>query len=173
MGNAAAFLIQKALPNGEDGHFESVFSAFRDYYAVHSGDHTCPYPGILTLLENLEKKGYLLAILSNKPDFAVQTLCREHFPQIRYCTGETKEIPRKPDPTGVLKMAQRLGVELKDCLYVGDSEVDIQTAKNANIPCVAVTWGFRDREDLEQEGCLHFAANTEELEKKIDEILRA
>lgn len=108
-----------------------------------------------------------MAIVSNKPDVAVKTLCAQHFPGI-YALGEAPDCPRKPAPDMVFKAMKAIGVEA--CIYVGDSEVDIRTARNAGVPCVSVLWGFRDREVLEAEGGRYFCEDANELPALLAEI---
>lgn len=142
VGNGAANLIAQAVPAGRDP--APVLKAFQDYYPTHCRIKTAPYPGVLEALAELRKK-YPIAIVSNKPDAAVKPLCAHYFPGI-FALGETAGCPRKPDPAMVRKAMEAIGVT--DCVYVGDSEVDVLTAKNAGVPCLSVLWGFRDREQI-------------------------
>ena len=121
---------------------------------------------MLSALKTLGEK-YPIAIVSNKPDAAVKALCADYFPGI-YALGEAAGCPRKPAADMVFKAMEAIGVDR--CVYVGDSEVDVLTAKNAEVPCVCVLWGFRDREDMEAVGAEHFCRTPEEMEKKICEI---
>ena len=139
VGNGAANLIAQAVPAGRDP--APVLKAFQAYYPTHCRIKTAPYPGVLEALAELRKK-YPIAIVSNKPDAAVKPLCAHYFPGI-FALGETAGCPRKPDPAMVRKAMEAIGVT--DCVYVGDSEVDVLTAKNAGVPCLSVLWGFRDR----------------------------
>ncbi len=140
VGNGAGLLIHRAV----DGRAEetAVLAAFRAHYECHCQDKTAPYPGILQALEKLR---YPIAIVSNKPDSAVKRLCGFYFHGV-YACGETNGCPRKPNPAMLKKAMAHLGVET--AVYVGDSEVDIQTAENASMPCLSVLWGFRDRTQL-------------------------
>ena len=142
VGNGAANLIAQAVPAGRDP--APVLKAFQAYYPTHCRIKTAPYPGIPEALAELRKK-YPIAIVSNKPDAAVKPLCAHYFPGI-FALGETAGCPRKPDPAMVRKAMEAIGVT--DCVYVGDSEVDVLTAKNAGVPCLSVLWGFRDREQI-------------------------
>lgn len=166
VGNGAGQLIRKAAPEGTD--VEALLSQFQRYYADHCQIKTRPYPGILEALAELSRK-YPLAIVSNKPDAAVKALCAQYFPGIP-AMGETAQCPRKPAPDMVLRAMAELGVER--CIYVGDSEVDIQTAHNAQVPCLSVLWGFRSRYDLLEAGGseTRFCDSTEELVKRIEEL---
>ena len=142
VGNGAANLIAQAVPAGRDP--APVLKAFQAYYPTHCRIKTSPYPGVPEALAELRKK-YPIAIVSNKPDAAVKPLCAHYFPGI-FALGETAGCPRKPDPAMVRKAMEAIGVT--DCVYVGDSEVDVLTAKNAGVPCLSVLWGFRDREQI-------------------------
>ena len=142
VGNGAANLIAQAVPAGRDPAL--VLKAFQAYYPTHCRIKTAPYPGVPEALAELRKK-YPIAIVSNKPDAAVKPLCAHYFPGI-FALGETAGCPRKPDPAMVRKAMEAIGVT--DCVYVGDSEVDVLTAKNAGVPCLSVLWGFRDREQI-------------------------
>ena len=166
VGNGARWLMALAVPAGENE--QQVFDCFRKHYAEHCQDKTCPYAGIQPVLAELGEK-YPMAIVSNKPDFAVKQLCQEHFPGL-YARGETSDCPRKPAPDMVLKTMAEMGVET--CIYVGDSEVDVQTAKNAGVPCLSVLWGFRDRDEIEKVGGIHFCDNVAELPRILDEMIR-
>jgi len=142
VGNGAANLIAQAVPAGQDP--APVLKAFQAYYPAHCQIKTAPYPGILDALAELGKK-YPIAIVSNKPDAAVKPLCAHYFPGT-FSLGETAGCPRKPDPAMVRRAMEAIGAT--DCIYVGDSEVDVLTAKNAGVPCLSVLWGFRDREQI-------------------------
>lgn len=165
VGNGARNLMRRALPGGEeDVHYEDCLRVFKEHYGVHLNDHTGPYPGILEMLQILKKKGYAMGVVSNKPDFAVKDLAKRYFKDmISVAIGESEEVRRKPAPDTVEQAAKALGVPLQDCIYVGDSEVDIETAGNCKIPCVSVSWGFRERALLEKLGSECIADNTEEL----------
>ena len=165
VGNGARKLIERAVPDGAD--VDAVLAAFRTYYDAHCQVKTKPYGGIMEALAELEKK-YPIAVVSNKPDSAVKSLCADYFPGL-YARGESTDCPRKPAPDMVFKAMEAIGVER--CIYVGDSEVDVLTAKNAGMPCLSVLWGFRDREEIEAEGGNCFCINTAELTKKLEEMI--
>lgn len=149
VGNGAGKLMRLALPGNEnDPDPDEVLAAFQAYYAAHCQIKTRPYDGILALLAELGET-YPMAVVSNKPDKAVKTLARQYFPGL-YALGEHPGCPRKPAPDMVFQAMEALGV--KRCIYVGDSEVDIATAKAAGVPCLSVLWGFRDREELLEAG---------------------
>ena len=165
VGNGAKRLIDQAVPEHADPN--PVFETFRTYYAANCQIKTRPYDGVPEALAELGKK-YPMAIVSNKPDVAVKPLCNQYFPGI-YARGESEDCPRKPAPDMVFKTMAELGVD--SCVYVGDSEVDVLTAKNAGVPCLSVLWGFRDREEIEGMGGSHFCEHTEELVDKLEEII--
>lgn len=167
VGNGALTLMKRAVPGGEDNpHLADCLRAFREHYQQHMNDHTGPYPGIMEFLQKLSREEYPMAIVSNKPDFAVRELAEEFFGDvIKVAIGESEGVLRKPAPDTVALAAERLGVLLSDCIYVGDSEVDLETAKNCGIPCASVTWGFRSREYLLSLGAEHTAGSPEELYK--------
>jgi len=171
LGNGARKLIRSSLPEGKECSEESVFYAFLKHYALHSRDYTKPYPGIPQLMDSLQKDGTKVAIISNKYDTAVQKLKEIYFPHADFAVGEKDNIARKPAPDSVFAAMKLFESAPEECVYVGDSEVDIQTAKNAGIACVTVTWGFRDREDLEKAGATHFADSCEDLARILGELL--
>lgn len=144
----------RSVPDGEENpKFEECFQKFREHYAAHLNDHTAPYAGIMELLAELKEKGIPTAVVSNKSDAAVKELCRETFGDlVPLAIGESERVKKKPAPDTVIEAAAEIGVPLKDCVYVGDSEVDLATAENAGIPCISVSWGFRDKELLESLG---------------------
>lgn len=167
VGNGLRNLMRQAVPEGEENpHFEDCMKTFKEHYGVHLDDHTGPYPGILKMLQVLAAKGYVMGVVSNKPDFAVKDLAKRYFgAHILVAIGESEKVRRKPAPDTVEQAARALGVSMEDCIYVGDSEVDLETAKNCRIPCISVSWGFRERELLEELGAKEIADTTEELVK--------
>lgn len=167
VGNGAERLIRLAVPEGEQGSVPQVLVAFQSYYAAHCDILTRPYDGIPEMLERLGEK-YPLAVVSNKPDIAVKELAKIYFPRL-YARGESTGCPRKPAPDMVFKAMEALGAER--CIYVGDSEVDVLTAKNARVPCISVTWGFRDVKTLEEAGAKYFCHRAEEISESIEKIL--
>lgn len=165
VGNGARLLIERAVPAG--GDVSAVFDTFRAYYDTHFRIKTRPYDGILEALQQLGEK-YPMAVVSNKPDSAVKPLCAQYFPGL-YARGESTDCPRKPAPDMVFKAMEAIGVE--SCIYVGDSEVDVLTARNAGVPCLSVLWGFRDREEIEKAGGAYFSEDTRELVEKLEELI--
>ena len=168
VGNGAANQLRKSLPAGTpEETVQTVLKTYKDYYAAHCQIKTAPYEGILEATECL-KKTYPVAIVSNKPDVAVKTLCAQYFGDT-YALGESADCPRKPAPDMVKKGMEAIGAE--SCIYIGDSEVDILTAKNAGLPCLSVLWGFRDRELLEANGGQWFCEKPEELPRVLSRMI--
>ena len=165
VGNGIRNLIERAVPAGtEAAQTDRVFAGFKARYAGHCADKTRPYPGILELLARLRAEGIRTAVVSNKADFAVQTLCRDYFPGLVDCAvGERAGIPKKPAPDSVQEVLRTLEIPREQAVYVGDSDVDVLTARNAGMDGILVLWGFRDRQTLERAGAKTFAANAEEL----------
>lgn len=165
VGNGILKLVKRSVPPyAGEADIEKVFQVFKDYYKLHCRDKTRPYPGIVNVIETLKEKGYFIAVVSNKADFAVQELCLRYFPGlIDYAVGERDGIKKKPAPDSVLSVMGALNVRPEESIYIGDSDVDIATAKNAGICCLTVTWGFRDREYLNQCGADVFAHKADEI----------
>ncbi|MGM9590789.1 MAG: HAD family hydrolase [Faecousia sp.] len=168
IGNGAANQIRKSLPEGTpEETVQAVLAVYKPYYTAHCQIRTKPYEGVWKALTVLKEK-YPVAIVSNKPDSAVKALCAEHFPGI-YGLGECPGCPRKPAADMVFKGMAAIGADR--CIYVGDSEVDVLTAKNAGVPCLAVLWGFRDRETLTEAGAVHFCEETHQLTEVLEELV--
>lgn len=165
VGNGAARLLQLAVPAGAD--WEAPLEEFRRYYAAHCQVKTAPYPGIPAALEALS--AHPIAIVSNKPDEAAKKLCREYFPGI-YAQGEHPGCPRKPAPDMVRAAMAHTGADR--CIYVGDSEVDVCTARNAGVPCLSVLWGFRDRTAICRAGGTHFCQTPEEMPQMLEKMIK-
>ena len=165
VGNGIRKLVERGLPAGQtEGEIDRVYAAFREHYRVHCRDHTRPYDGIPELLLHLKQEGVLVACLSNKDDEAVQTLCARFFPGLfDAAAGSKPGSPRKPAPDAVWSLLQTMHVDRKNAVYIGDSEVDIETAKRAGIDGISVTWGFRDREELQSKGGVLFADHPADL----------
>ena len=164
VGNGARRLIERAVP--ENGDVSAVLDTFRTYYNANCQIKTKPYDGIMEALRKLGEK-YPMAVVSNKPDSAVKPLCAVYFPGL-YARGESTDCPRKPAPDMVFKAMEAIGVER--CVYVGDSEVDVLTARNAGVPCLSVLWGFRDQEEIEEAGGNCFCEDTAQLVEKLEEL---
>ena len=172
LGWGVGHLMRSILPDHTEAQVETVLAHYRPYYAAHAGDRSRPFDGILPMMQRLRDAGLVLAILSNKPDAAVQPLARQYFSGVvSLAVGELEGVRRKPHPDMVEAAAARLDVPLARCLYVGDTEVDIETAKNAGIDCACVTWGFRTREQLEKAGASIIVDTPEGLERCINSDL--
>ena len=153
VGNGVRKLMERAVPDGaQNPHFDAAFITFRQYYMAHSLDTTRPYEGIPEALEALKDRGCRLAVVSNKMMAATQELCHHFFPDtIEVAIGEDEAagIRRKPAPDTVFAALRELAVPvISSAVYVGDSDVDILTARNSGLPCISVLWGFRDRDFL-------------------------
>ena len=154
VGNGSRRLVERAVPSGSTE--ETVEGVLRDYradYDINCNVKTKPYDGITELLEALSARGFKLAVVSNKPDGAVKALAQAHFPGVfSIAVGEGSNVRRKPWPDSVLAAMEKMGVQKEEALYVGDSEVDVQTASNAGVRCVSACWGFRTKEELAEAG---------------------
>lgn len=162
VGNGVRLLMIRAVPDGEQNpQFEAAFQTFREHYMAHSLDTTHPYQGIPELLAELKARGKRLAVVSNKFYAATQELCHHFFPDtIEVAIGEheAEGIRKKPAPDTVMEALRQLGVSRENAVYVGDSDVDIATARNSGLPCISVLWGFRDRSFLKEKGATTFVA---------------
>ncbi len=156
VGNGVAKLIERAIPNGRANRdFEQCLEIFKENYSKNMYNKTAPYDGIIEMLKQLRINGYKVAVVSNKFDAAVKELCKKYFPDmIDVAIGENEAggIKKKPAPDTVSKALKELNGKTSDAIYLGDSEVDIQTAQNSNMPCISVTWGFKDKDFLIQHG---------------------
>ncbi len=170
VGNGIAKLIERAVPQGtSETTIAKVIGDFKSYYSAHCADKTAPYAGVLEMLKALRANGVRTAVVSNKADFAVQALAKQYFGDLfDMALGEDKEKrPAKPAPDMVYHVLETLGADAKDAVYIGDSDVDVQTAHNAGLSCIAVTWGFRDRACLANAGATVFADTAKELQDLI------
>ena len=165
LGNGIRRLIEQSVPEGTtEEKTVAVLQTFREYYLIHSLDETAPYEGIMELLHQLHDMDVATAIVSNKLDPAVKELHQHFFSDtIRVAIGESSSIRRKPAPDMVDECIRLLGCDRQSCLYVGDSEVDLQTARNASLPCCSVSWGFRDKKQLIEAGATTIIDRPEEL----------
>jgi len=165
VGNGVRRLMIRAVPDGEQNPlFDHALQSFRDYYLQHSLDTTRPYDGILEMLTELKRRGKRLAVVSNKFQTATEELCRHFFPDtIEVAIGENEAagIRKKPAPDTVMEALRYVGGG--SAVYVGDSDVDILTARNSHLPCISVLWGFRNRDFLLQHGATTFAATPADL----------
>ena len=172
VGNGVLKLIERALPDGhkDPETVKKVHDSFNLRYAEHYADKTLPYSGITELLESLKNKGYKLAVLSNKPDPFTKGLIEKFFGGIfDVVEGSGENTPRKPDPTGELRIISALGETPETTLHVGDSDTDIMTARNAGVGLIACSWGYRSRETLEKAGAEVIADSVDELRKIFSE----
>lgn len=169
VGNGIPRLIQRAVPAQTTAdEVEEVTAAFHRYYAVHCGDHTGPYPGVPELLQALRQAGIRTAVVSNKADYAVQALCRQYFPgQFDMAVGQREGIRSKPAPDSVYAVLRRLAIDPDRAVFIGDSDVDVETAQNAGLPCWAVDWGYRDRAVLEAAGATAVFSNAAALQQAL------
>ena len=170
IGNGIVKLMQRASGLKEGKTFEGVLSEFKRHYGAHCEDKTKPYEGIIAMLESLQAKGIQTAVVSNKADFAVKKLAEGYFHGLlQEAVGENEEcgIRKKPAPDSLLAVMERLGAGTRSTVYVGGSEVDIQTAKNAGVDCISVTWGFKDRDFLIENGATVLVDSVEELLEKV------
>lgn len=157
VGNGAAMLIKLATSESED--YEQVLRTFQSYYKTHCQVKTGPYAGVLEALREIRAE-YPVAVVSNKPDPAVKTLCDDYFDGV-FALGERADCPRKPAPDMLYKAMEQLGVT--KAVYVGDSEVDVITAKNAGMPCISVLWGFRTEAEIREYGDSIFCTDPKQL----------
>ena len=165
IGNGVRMLMTRSLPGGQENPaFESAFADFREHYREHCRDKTQPYPRIMDLVKELSARGSKLAIVSNKADPEVKKLSREFFGGL-ICSsvGEREGVARKPAPDTLFETLKEMGVARQDAVYVGDSEVDVQTARNAGVDFIGVTWGFRSAEQLRQAGAQTLVSSPMEL----------
>lgn len=165
VGNGVRKLIERAVPGGSSHpRFDEILTEFKRHYSLHSMDSTGPYPGIIDMITVLNSRGKHIAVVSNKFYDATRQLCRHFFGEtISVAIGEREGINKKPAPDTVLEALKQLGVGSANAVYVGDSEVDIQTARNSEMPCISVLWGFRDRDFLTANGAESFIETPGEL----------
>lgn len=169
IGTGARNLVRDSLPgNPDDSYVDQVLATYQAYYATHAKIKTRPYEGIPQALEEIGRK-YPIAIVSNKPDVAVKPLCAEFFGSHIFALGETADIPRKPAPDMVYKAMEAIGVER--CIYVGDSEPDVQVSKNAHCKCLSVLWGFRDEACLKKAGAEYFCRDPKDLLATLESMM--
>ena len=167
VGNGVRKLMERAIPDGTaNPEFEATFATFRQYYMAHSLDTTRPYDGIPETLAALKARGCRLAVVSNKMMAATQELCQYFFPdtiEVAIGENEAEGIRKKPAPDTVFTALRQLGVGKDDAVYVGDSDVDLETARQSGLPCITVLWGFRDRDFLIKHGAKTFVSAPLEL----------
>lgn len=165
VGNGVKRLMELSVPGGENNaRFNEAFSIFKNHYSNHFLDNTRPYDGVVDVMRELRKNGKRIAVVSNKFYTATQQLCRHFFGNhVEVAIGENKSIRRKPAPDTVIEALRQLGTDRDGAVYIGDSDVDLATAKAANIPCISVLWGFRDKDFLLSHGATTFVAIPAEI----------
>lgn len=166
VGNGVRVLMKRALPAVDfcDAEFERCLAMFKEHYAGTMYEKTRPYDGVVEVLEALKKSGVKRAVVSNKFDTAVKALCEKYFKDLLITSvGESETIRKKPAPDGVFKVIKDLECEPCECVYIGDSEVDLETAKNAGVECISVDWGYKDEEFLLAHGAKKIAHTPAEL----------
>ena len=165
VGNGLLMLVRLALePETEETIVQEVLATQKAYYKEHCADKTKPYDGVLELLAELKEDGYKMAVVSNKADYAVQILCEQYFKGLFDLTvGERENVRKKPAPDAVNMVLEALETDRKNAVYVGDSEVDIKTANNADMNAILVSWGFRDEAVLREQGAKVIVKTMQEL----------
>lgn len=149
VGNGVRKLIERAVPEACE-NIDECLCVFKKNYSENMCNNTVPYNGILKILKDLQDNGVKIGVVSNKFDSAVKELCKKYFANlVDIAVGQSDDVPKKPAPEGVFKVMKELGADKNSTVYIGDSEVDVQTAKNSGLPCIGVTWGFRNKNDLQ------------------------
>jgi len=168
LGNGIKRLMELCSPEGISGEeFDKAFGMFKKYYEVHNQDKTAPYEGVVEVMAHLKEQGIKMAIVSNKVHEAVLALRDEFFPYVEVAIGDMPDMARKPEPDSCYKALELLGSSKDEAVYIGDSEVDLLTAKNSGLDCITVLWGFRDKDYLIEQGATTFVETPEELEKEV------
>jgi phosphoglycolate phosphatase len=163
VGNGIRNLMEQACPQGI-ADFEECLKYFKEYYSKHSEDNTVPYDGIMDMLKHFNEIGVKCAIVSNKFDGATKQLSEKNFGSlISVAVGEREGIRKKPAPDTVFEVLKLLGITPEEAVFVGDSDTDVETAENAGMPCISVTWGYRSREFLAERGATFFADTTKDI----------
>ena len=154
VGNGVKLLIERALPGGEkNSDFKECLTCFKEHYKKNMYNKTRLFDGIDEMLAELNSRGYKIAVVSNKFDAAVKELCEKYFcGKIEIAIGESEGVRKKPSPDSVLKAMEVLNCNPELTYYIGDSEVDIETAKNAGLKCISVSWGYKDKDFLKEHG---------------------
>lgn len=169
VGNGIRKLIERAAPQGTDSaETDRLFGVFNGYYKEHCADNTKPYDGILDMLKKLRANGVRTAVVSNKADYAVRELCIQYFDGLfDAAAGERTEVRKKPAPDSVFAVLEKLGVNAADAVYIGDSDVDIETARNSGMDNIIVDWGFRDKDFLIAKGAKLIVSSPHDIENII------
>jgi len=170
VGNGIRNLMERAVPAGTPaGRIDRVHADFTAHYTLHCADSTRPYPGIPELLRTLREDGVRTAVISNKGDYAVQELCQKYYPGLLdAAVGERPGVRRKPEPDSVNEVLRQLGCRADEAVYLGDSDVDIETARRAGTACLSVDWGFRSRTFLLEHGASAIVSSPEELLRALE-----
>ena len=166
VGNGVKKLMERAIPDGLlNPAFDKTYADFRQHYMQHNLDTTKPYDGVMELLGELKRRGKNIAVVSNKFYAATQELCRHFFGNelVPVAIGEREDIRKKPAPDTVMEALRQLGASADTSVYIGDSDVDIETARNSGMPCISVLWGFRDRQFLIDHGATTFAEKPQDI----------
>lgn len=167
VGNGLLMLVKRAIkPETSEEEAQKVLADLKAYYKIHCADKTKPYEGIPELLKDLKTADYLLAVVSNKADYAVQILCEQYFPgMFDLAVGERENVRRKPAPDSVNAVLAKFELKKADAVYIGDSDVDIETAENVGTDSILVAWGFRGADFLREKGAKNIVFDTEELKR--------
>ncbi|MBQ4558998.1 MAG: HAD family hydrolase [Tyzzerella sp.] len=168
VGSGARRLIEQSIQatgDPEASRIEEAMEAYGRIFKVHCTYHVAPYDGIVGMLQELKKEGVQLAVLSNKPHLQTQDVVATFFEEGTFARvyGQQEGVPRKPDPAAVHMVLEELGVSEKECLYIGDSDVDMLTGCAAGVPAVGVTWGFRSKEVLMEHGATYIVDKPQEI----------
>lgn len=165
VGNGVSLLIERAIPDGKQNtNFENCLNMFKQHYSDNMYNKTKPYDGIIELLTSLKQQNYKIAVVSNKFDSAVKKLCEKYFfGLVDFAVGQRENISKKPSPDSVNEVISELNSDKENCIFVGDSEVDIQTAENAGIPCISVVWGYKSLDFLYKNGASMIVYSPEEI----------
>ena len=168
VGNGVKKLMERATPDGlQNPLFDKTLADFRQHYMKHNLDTTCPYEGVMPMLEELQRRGKKVAVVSNKFYAATQELCHHFFGDlVTVAIGEREDIRKKPAPDTVIEALRQLNATAEESVYIGDSDVDIDTARNAGMPCISVLWGFRDKDFLIEHGATTVVATPQEILKQ-------
>lgn len=165
VGHSVIYLIEQALPKGTDKvTFDRCLATFEAHYKTNMHNKTAPYDGVMQMLDKLSTAGYKLAVVSNKPDVFTKELVSELFGEyIPLAIGRSETVARKPAPDMLLLAVEQLGSDLESTVYVGDSEVDVETSINAGVDCIGCLWGFRDEQTLRTAGATTLILSPYEL----------
>ena len=165
IGNGVRLLMERILPKDIDKNlFEECLSEFKENYSKNMYNKTKPYDGVLDMLKALREEGYKIAVLSNKFDSAVKELSNKYFGElVDLAVGQKEGVKEKPSPLGIQEIAKELDTDIEACIMVGDSEVDIQTANNAGIDCISVTWGYKNIDFLYDNGATKLVYAPEDI----------